>query len=157
MFEVRKGVDSMIAAGYIIVFAYLCLMTWYDLKKREISLRVSAVVAFVLSARQLFLVCQKDELSGTVFLGIMIGFLLIFISLLSRGEIGIGDGILFIVTGLLFGIYENTVLLFLSLLFAALISGILLVSGRVGRKYSLPFAPFVFVGFGVMCLWKICV
>ena len=59
------------------------------------------------------------------------------------------------VSGLVFGIYENGVLLFLSLVFTAFVSAILMVAKHVGRKYTLPFVPFVFTGYGVMCIWKI--
>lgn len=145
----------MAEAGYVIVFLYLCLMAWYDIKKREISWRLSIAAAFVLLIRQLYRIgCGEEPLF--ILSGVAVGMILIVISVLSRGEIGMGDGALFVVSGLLFGLYENGVLLFLSLLFAAFVSGALLVAGRVGRRYALPFAPFVFAGYGVMCVWKIC-
>lgn len=145
----------MQAAGYIIVFVYLCLMAWYDIKRREISWGISIAAAFLLLIRLLYLAGRGGE-SLFVLSGMAVGMMLIVISVLSRGEIGMGDGALFIVSGLLFGLYENGVLLFLSLLFAAFISGVLLAARRVGRTYALPFAPFVFAGYGVMCVWKIC-
>lgn len=145
----------MAEAGYVVVFLYLCLMAWYDIKKREISWRISIATAFVLFIRQFYLIGRGEE-QLFVLSGMAVGMILIVISILSRGEIGIGDGALFLVSGLLFGLYENGVLLFLSLLFAAFVSGVLLVAGRVRRTYALPFAPFVFAGYGVMCVWKIC-
>lgn len=154
MFEVREGA-VMEEAGYVIVFLYLCLMACYDIKKKEISWKASIVAALVLVIRQIYLINQDIEPLSVLF-GITVGLMLIVISILSRGEIGVGDGVLFVVSGLLFGLYENGVLLFLSLLFAAFVSGALLVTRRVGRTYALPFAPFVFAGYGVMCVWKIC-
>ncbi len=67
----------------------------------------------------------------------------------------IGEGIIFMICGLLFGFYENSILLFLSLVFTAAASVVLIITKHVGRKYTLPFAPFVFAGFGVMCIWKV--
>lgn len=154
MFEMREGA-VMEEAGYVIVFLYLCLMACYDIKKKEISWKASIAAALVLVIRQIYLINQDIEPLSVLF-GITVGLMLIVISILSRGEIGVGDGVLFVVSGLLFGLYENGVLLFLSLLFAAFVSGALLVTRRVGRTYALPFAPFVFAGYGVMCVWKIC-
>lgn len=145
----------METAGYIILFVYLFAMAIYDIRKREIQLECSAVVAVLLAMKQVCLVFRGEASAGAAFLGILIGALLIGISIFTKGEIGIGDGILFVISGLLFGIYENGVLLFLSLFFTAIASGILVLSRRVGRKYTLPFAPFVFAGYGVMCLWKL--
>lgn len=154
MFKMREGA-VMEEAGYVIVFLYLCLMACYDIKKKEISWKASIAAALVLVIRQIYLINQDIEPLSVLF-GITVGLMLIVISILSGGEIGVGDGILFVVSGLLFGLYENGVLLFLSLLFAAFVSGALLVTRRVGRTYALPFAPFVFAGYGVMCVWKIC-
>lgn len=145
----------METAGYIILFVYLFVMAIYDIRRKEIQLECSVVVAVLLAMIQVCLVFRGQEPVWAAFLGILIGVVLIGISILTKGEIGIGDGILFVISGLLFGIYENGVLLFLSLLFTAMASGILVLSRRVGRKYTLPFAPFVFAGYGVMCLWKL--
>lgn len=142
-------------AGYIIVFVYLIIMAVYDLKKREIHLPISAVAALVLAARQLYLIGQGEVSAASAFLGVCVGFFLIMVSIATRGALGIGDGILFMVCGLLLGLYENSVLLFLSLLLTAFVSGVLMIVCHVGRKYTLPFAPFVFVGYGVMCVWKV--
>lgn len=141
--------------GYLIVFAYLFFMMVYDIRKREIHLPFSAAVALILLVRQIYLVCLGEAAASHAFWGIMVGVFLVVLSVLTRGGIGIGDGILFIICGLLFGFYENSILLFLSLVFTAAVSGVLIITKHVGRKYTLPFAPFVFVGFGVMCIWKV--
>ncbi len=141
--------------GYLIVFAYLFFMMVYDIRKREIHLPFSAAVALILLVRQIYLVCLGEAAASHAFWGIMVGVFLVVLSVLTRGGIGIGDGILFMICGLLFGFYENSILLFLSLVFTAAVSGVLIITKHVGRKYTLPFAPFVFVGFGVMCIWKV--
>lgn len=142
-------------AGYVIVFIYLLSMAVYDLKKKEIHLPLSAAVAVILFTRQLFLIAGGKSPAADAFLGIGVGVALIVVSIVSRGAIGIGDGILFMICGLLLGIYENSVLLFLSLVLTAFVSGMLLIIRRAERTDTLPFAPFVFVGFGVMCVWKL--
>lgn len=141
-------------AGYIILFIYLFLMAPYDMKRREISLPASAAASLALLAVRLCF-AEGGEVTIGSFSGVLVGGSLVAISVLSRGEIGIGDGILFVVSGFVFGLYENVLLLFLSLLASAVAGVFLLAVRRVGRKYALPFAPFVLFGYGVICLWKV--
>ncbi len=145
----------MEAIGYVVLFVYLLVMSVYDIRKGEIQLTISLLAALVLLMRQLSLVPGGGIGLSAAFPGVLVGVVLIVVSILTRGEIGIGDGIVFMVSGLVFGIYENGVLLFLSLVFTAFVSAILMVAKHVGRKYTLPFVPFVFIGYGVMCIWKI--
>ncbi len=140
--------------AYISLFIYFFAASIYDVKDREIPLFISAAAACLLFAIRLYFVCRSEMAIQTAFLGVAIGIALLIISVLSKGEIGAGDGILFIVSGFVFGFYENGVLLFVSLAFAAIAGGVLIVVKRVGRKYELPFAPFVFAGYGVICIWK---
>lgn len=142
-------------AAYIILFIYFFVASVYDMKDREIPLFISVAAACLLFAIRLYFVCRGQMPVQTAFLGVGIGIVLLIISVLAKGEIGAGDGILFIVSGLVCGFYENGVLLFVSLVFTAIAGGVLILVKRVGRKYGLPFAPFVFAGYGVVCIWKI--
>lgn len=68
-----------------------------------------------------------------------------------------GDGFLFLVTGIFLGGGKNMELLMISLLYAALFSLGLIVFGKVkgkaGRKEKeIPFIPFVFLGYATMLL-----
>lgn len=145
----------MEVGGYVVLFVYLLVMSVYDIRKGEIQLTISLLAAIVLLARRLSLVFGGELVFWAAFSGVLVGGVLIAVSILTGGEIGIGDGIVFMISGLIFGIYENGVLLFLSLILTAFVSAILIVAKHVGRKYTLPFVPFVFAGYGVMCIWKI--
>lgn len=109
----------MEAIGYVVLFVYLLVMSVYDIRKGEIQLTISLLAALVLLMRQLSLVLGGGIGLSAAFPGVLVGGVLIVVSILTRGEIGIGDGIVFMVSGLVFGIYENGVLLFLSLVFTA--------------------------------------
>lgn len=142
-------------SGIMILLVYLIVMAVYDIRRREIQPWCSAAAAVLLAVRQIYLITQGEVAVYAAFWGTAIGILLILLSILTSGEIGMGDGVLFLISGLLLGIYENSILLFLSLLLTAIVSGVLIVIKRVGRKDTLPFAPFVLAGYGVMCLWKL--
>lgn len=141
--------------GSIILFVYLLAMSVYDIRKREIQMKVTAVAAVLLLAGQVSRIVQGELSWYWILGGVVPGLIIIAISWCTRGQIGIGDGIIFIVSGIFLGFYENEVLLFLSLLFSAAAGGILVLLKRMGRKDAFPFVPFVCAGYGVMSLWEI--
>lgn len=142
-------------AGYSLLFIYLFLMSVYDIRKKEIQLGISVVTATVLAVCQIYRITCGEEVWYLAFTGMIEGGLLIGISRITQGAVGVGDGIVFIISGVMLGFFENAILLFLSLVFAAAAGTCLVLFRRVGRKDMIPFVPFIFVGYGVMCLWKI--
>ena len=84
--------------------------------------------------------------------GILIGGAFLGISKVTRGQIGIGDGLILCVTGLGLGIAKGMEMLLYGLLLAALFSAILLVRKVANRKMTIPFIPFLFVGYLITIL-----
>ncbi len=146
----------MILAAKIIVFIYLIWVAIEDWKKQEISLGVSGVTAGLLLGIQIVEMVQGKEGGIYIFSGLVIGVFLLVVAWLSQGEIGMGDGVLFLVTGLLFGVIENCILLLISLMLTGTVGCLLILFRKLGRRGVLPFAPFVCVGYGVMLLWDFC-
>lgn len=79
--------------------------------------------------------------------GIAIGVVVAVISIATAGKIGMGDGLLLSVTGLGLGFWGNLELFAIALLLAAIISIILLILRIVDRKKSIPFVPFLLMGY----------
>lgn len=87
------------------------------------------------------------ELSvGEYLAGGTLGVCFMALSKLSR-EIGMGDGILLVILGLMLGLRKLIGVLFLALLLCALTAGVLCLMGRAGRRSRLPFVPFLLLGF----------
>jgi leader peptidase (prepilin peptidase)/N-methyltransferase len=84
--------------------------------------------------------------------GVAIGGCVIIISKATNGKIGMGDGVLLCVTGLGLGFWGNLELFGVALFFAAIISIILLVCHLADRKKSIPFVPFLFLGYAFLML-----
>lgn len=83
-------------------------------------------------------------------LGLIAGAgLLLIISLLTHGGIGMGDVKLFGAIGFALGLYGAFYTLFLSLLCSALAGVGLLLSKRGTAKRQIPFGPFVLAGLGL--------
>ncbi|MBH1941019.1 prepilin peptidase [Mobilitalea sibirica] len=79
--------------------------------------------------------------------GVLVGVGVIVISKATKGKIGIGDGILLCVTGMGIGFWTNIELFALALLAAAIVSIGLLALKRANRKTSIPFVPFLLLGY----------
>ena len=58
-----------------------------------------------------------------------------------------GDGLILSVTGLGLGFWNNLELFALALFAAALVSIVLLITRLANRKTSIPFVPFLFLGY----------
>lgn len=75
--------------------------------------------------------------------GAAVGGFLLLCSVISRESIGRGDGYLFCVTGIFLGLWENLVLLLAALFICGAGALILLATKRCGRRFQIPFVPFV--------------
>jgi leader peptidase (prepilin peptidase)/N-methyltransferase len=71
----------------------------------------------------------------------------IFISRITGGKIGMGDGLLLCVTGLGLGFWGNMELFAYALFAAAAVSVILLILRLADRKKSIPFVPFLLLSY----------
>ncbi len=75
--------------------------------------------------------------------GCVAGGMVYVVGQITRGQIGSGDGFLLMVTGILLGFWKNRELFLAGLFFCALFSAAALVLLRKGRKYRVPFVPFL--------------
>lgn len=129
------------------IFLVLCSIT--DLKQKTIPISY-VLVSFVVLVLLTFL--QKDLVYLSRLKGMSIGGALLVLGKVTRGQIGDGDGILFCLTGLGLGFWNNFYLLFLSLLFSAMFSIVMLTIKKMNRKQTFPFVPFILVAYlGVLC------
>ncbi len=85
--------------------------------------------------------------------GFAIGVLLLLFGYFSEEAIGIADGIVVLVCGVAFGVYETVASCFFAALYTALFSFLLLMLKKVGKKSRIPFLPFLLLGYITMrCL-----
>lgn len=134
---------------YLIIFAILLWNAVHDIKYKTI-IPSSLVTGSIVSV--LFLLIQKD---GSVFYhisGMLAGIFLIVCSYVTKGQIGIGDGLIFCFTGILLGPGRNIYLLFIALVFCAMISSLMVATKRAGKKTKIPFVPFVAAAYPLICI-----
>lgn len=123
-----------------------------DLKKREITTPFLVIPAVLLISVQFF---QQQQSWYTLWGGVAVGAAVLILSVLSRGRIGLGDGMVLLVTGIGLGGSQNLELLMISLLYAAFFSGFLLLVKRASKNGEIPFVPFLFLGYLTMLAGEI--
>ncbi len=128
----------------VIMGVMLLLCGVQDALKKKIFIWIIAVGAILVGVCLPFCdtVAILDKIGG-----IAIGASVIIISIATGGKIGMGDGFLLCVTGLGLGFWNNLELFAVALFLAAVISVALLIFRLADRKKSIPFVPFLLLGY----------
>lgn len=121
-----------------------------DLRNKRLTvwiLCLTGIVGVILHA-----VFQRGEYLSLLG-GIAVGVIMIVVSLLSRGRVGLGDGLMLTVTGIYLGFEKNLVLFVLSQLLTACYALFLLVFRKKKGSYEIPFVPFMLIAYvGLLAL-----
>lgn len=149
----------------MVFFIYLAAAAWQDVRRREISgwfLCCFGAVFFILQlcrriipetwgidlsmlSKGMSTSLSLEELAG----GMAIGAALLFIGQITKGAIGTGDGLFFLVSGCYLGFYKNLFFLCISLFLSSGAGLLCLVWGRRKgqdwRGKKLPFLVFAFL------------
>lgn len=131
--------------GSMPVLLWLALL---DKKHLEIKKSVLFVAAAVLLAAG----SAGDAMLPSRLGGGALGVLLLFFCRFSKEAMGMADGILILVCGVAFGLYETAALCFFAALYAGIFSAVLLITHKAGRKSRIPFLPFLLLGYVTMAL-----
>ncbi|MEG1458193.1 MAG: prepilin peptidase [Acetivibrio sp.] len=122
----------------------LLIMSMEDIRHKEVFLWKILVLA-------LFGICSI--LFGNIAflweraLGILPGIFLLFIAWKTKEKIGKGDGLVLSSLGMQVGIYKIVLLLFLALCSSAVFSIVMMLLKRYHWKSTIPFLPFLLLGY----------
>ena len=128
----------------LVLGALLLLCAIQDLLQKKIYLW--SIGAGALAALLCLPFCTGLSLLDRVG-GVILGLCIIILSILTAGKIGIGDGALLCITGFGLGFWRNLELFGSALFLAAIVSILLLIFRMADRKRSIPFVPFLFIGY----------
>ena len=122
----------------------LIIFSVEDLLYREISVKV--ILVFLLMGIGIR-VYDNTLLSTEIFWGIFIGMIIIASSIILAGNIGVGDGIIFVLTGLFLGIADNLRILIFSVTISGIIGGLLIILKIKKKDYKMPFTVFILISY----------
>lgn len=131
----------------IAVIGMLAICSAEDIRKKQIRLNV--ILAFGIVGVILHMLWQMQTIEN-VLLGMGVGAALLLLAMFTGGKIGIGDGVLMVVTGIYLGLEQNLELFLCSLFICAVYALCLLIFRKKGRKDTVAFVPFVLVSYVCM-------
>lgn len=131
-------------AAVLLLGSFLLFSSWLDIKKQEVS--VLLLLIYGIAGMVLFVVDKRVSCLSLIG-GVAIGVVLIGISRITRGGIGLGDGGMVCITGIYLGACKNVELLLMALIYAAAWSVALIVLKKAKRKTRIPFVPFLALGY----------
>lgn len=132
-----------------VMLAVLIGFAAYDIKTKTVP--VAAVVIIAVSVL-LYRLCMGIEVLELA-IGLLPGIVLLVLAFATRESIGTGDGLVVCVLGLFCGWRRCLAIFGMALVLSAMLSIILLVCRKVGRKTELPFLPSLFGGYLLYYLW----
>lgn len=127
---------------------YLAVMAVVDRRKKKIPVLPGVICLVCIAVGQIV-----NQTPWQVWVpGILVGVGLYAVSKGSRGAIGEGDALVYVLLGALLGVAKSIEILLLSLFICSVFSIGLLVFRRVGRHYKIAFVPFTAIAYGVVML-----
>lgn len=129
----------------ICVLSFLGINSYLDIRKGQISLCLAAVYA----ALGILYIIVYSQQQLVLLVGAVPGLLLLSVGKLSGGSVGMGDGLVVLVSGLYMGIWKALEFITLALLLAAVWAGFLMVFKKKGKQASFPFIPFLLMAYGL--------
>lgn len=122
---------------------FLILNVIKDIREKEISMW-SVLIWGLFGIIWMFLDSGFGWKTGLV--GLIPGIFLAALGVLSKGAVGLGDGLLVMVTGLYLGLQTAAAGLLWGLIICTAWGLLMIFLGRGTRNTELPFAPFLFLG-----------
>lgn len=135
----------------ICILAFLGINTWTDIKRKQVSLAAVGVFAVGMLTERLY----TGQLSWQILFPAAVGAFFLGLSMMTKGAVGIGDGLVLLALGLALDAGEFLMTVMTGMLCCGVWSGILLAVCRKGRKTEIPFVPFLLLGYmGGVWLWR---
>lgn len=119
-----------------------------DLKSKSVS---RGLLLVLLLASVLSIFTRTDFEIWNVVGGALIGLCAVGLSMISREQIGKGDGLVIIAIGIALGFRDCLAAVCLASMLMALVSVVILMLKKGNRNTKLPFLPALFVGY-VTCV-----
>lgn len=135
----------------IILMVYLMTAVFMDIKEQTVSVKLAAITAAVGIVSQLL----YPQMGMAEWLaGLLPAAVLILVAWITKQAVGFGDGCVLGVIGLYTGLWGSIGALMMGLLLSCPISLFLLVCKKADRRQTIPFVPFLAMGYSTWMLMQ---
>ena len=122
---------------------FLLFSSFLDIRKREISIPVTLMFGLAVVAYSI----KTGRTMTDYLIPAAIGIFILACSILTRGQVGMGDGWLLMALGCMMRMESYIQMACIGMLLAAACSGVLLLVFRKSRKTEIPLVPFLLLGY----------
>ena len=145
--EGEKG-DKMEKMIGMILGSYLLICGIVDWRSRKVWI----LPWVVMTGLMILALLWSGKAPIMLLYGALPGGILIVVSGIKGGHIGLGDGLLVLTIGMYLGAMNTLFVLLTSMFLSAIAGAVLLIVRKVGWKYTMPFVPYLCVGYWVVML-----
>ncbi|MBE5842512.1 MAG: prepilin peptidase [Butyrivibrio sp.] len=139
----------------VLVLVLLVIASIEDVRKREISGALLLGLAVVSLVCSVFSIYRGQNTGFDAVMSLLPGAFVMLLAWITREGIGYGDGLLLLAMGPVIGFGGLVMGLVIAFFASGVLSIILMIFKKVGKRYSFPFVPFMTVGMVVSCFAKI--
>ena len=140
----------MYEIGKLCFGGYLCVVSVWDIRKREIPLWLIAVGGLLAAGLGFF--SEKHSIMLMI-TGALVGMVFVGISKVTEEAFGYGDSLMIAVAGVYLGFWNVLGLLVWAHVLAALFAGYILIRKGIYKGASFPFVPFLLAAYTVI-VWQ---
>lgn len=127
-----------------VIMAVLGLLAAEDLKYKAVTVWKLVLFGLVCTIQAVRTGILRQSIEADTFLGVLFGVMVLLIFVWTK-QLGAADGIIILFLGLEGGIARILGIFLVALLLMGLCGLILMMTGRVDKKTSMPVIPFVFL------------
>lgn len=120
-----------------------------DIRQKKITVMITLFSGIIGIILHLFF---QDQSIYEMLAGVLAGVFILILSRLTKGRIGMGDGLIFMLTGLYLGFMDNLILMCISFSLAGLWGIFLIFIKNSSKSEKIPFVPFLFIGYCFMVM-----
>ena len=132
---------------------YLTCLSLIDIRTRKIPIWLLSAGGVMAIVMQIWKSLKGASISPILIVsGATVGIVFLGISKITREAFGYGDGIVILILGICLGLWDLLIVLMISFLGASLIAILLLVWNKGAKKQSMPFIPFLCIGYVAVIL-----
>lgn len=125
----------------------LLITAYTDLKEQKVYLHILS--AGGIAGLFCCFFCQNPRLTDLLG-GVIVGLIILGVAWLGKGCIGSGDGLMFMVSGIFLGFWDNLQLFLISLLLAGAAALFLIIVKKRERDLKMPLLPFTLAAYLLM-------
>ncbi len=132
----------------MVAFLGLGALAIIDVRNKKIPVWFVIIFSMVLFAIRLL----NGIVWGEWFCGLIVGFIILILAIVTKEKIGIGDGFVLCALGIGYRLEEMISMLGISLFLIAICAIGLLILKKANKKTELPFLPYLFIGY-FLTIW----